>query len=165
MADASQGTQKSRHQPPPVLADRSVAPAPGWHPSPGCKWCCCSGRCSLLDFLSWLCYSCRCGSLGLHPVYAVRNVTCAPKPFSFTGDKRSVLRRAVIPAEQGAWQVACVTQSFQSSRCCCRIHSTRQHNRGPAAPPQRACETSLVTFSPDLRARVHNAGDPPQTTS
>lgn len=104
--DASQGTQKSRHQPPPVLADRSVAPAPGWHPSPGCKWCCCSGRCSLLDFLSWLCYSCRCGSLGLHPVYAVRNVTCAPKPFSFTGDKRSVLRRAVIPAEQSTEHMA-----------------------------------------------------------
>lgn len=39
---------------PPVLADRSVAPAPGWHQRPGCKWCCCSGRCSLLDFLSWV---------------------------------------------------------------------------------------------------------------
>lgn len=57
----------------------SVALAPGWHLRPGCKWCCCSGRCSLSYFLPWLCYSYR--RLGLHPVYAVHNIKCTPKPY------------------------------------------------------------------------------------
>lgn len=34
-----------------------------------------AGRCSLLDFLSWLCYSCRRGSFGLHTVYVVLSIT------------------------------------------------------------------------------------------
>lgn len=34
-----------------------------------------AGRCRLLDFLPWLSYSCRHGSVGLHPVYGDLSIT------------------------------------------------------------------------------------------
>lgn len=140
-----------------MLADCcSVALAPAWHLRPGCKWCCCSGRCSLLDFVPWLCYSCRHGSLGLHPAHAAHDVKRTPEPYCtacFTGDNCGVLHRALIPAEQGTWQVAYVTRSFQSFRRCCQICSTPQRC-GPAASLQRVCERSVAMLSPGLRARM-----------
>lgn len=163
VVDESPGTQNKQIPDTLLLIDCcSVALAPGWHPRPGCKWCCCSGRCSLPDFLPWLCYNCRRGSLGLHPVYAVCDVKCAPEPYCaacFSGDNCWVLHRAII---QQSWAQGrlCVTRRSQSLRST-QLRSTTGASSSSAV---RVRDEFGGAQSRCQGTHVQNTGDPPQTT-
>lgn len=102
-----------------------------------------AGRCSLLDFLSWFCYSCTRGTLGLHPVYVVLSITTQSVHQAQRKKKNQPPKKRCCraPAGQvggiGATKISVIQVTefcFQPFRCCCQIHSRGRAEAEPCVP-------------------------------
>lgn len=114
----------------------------------GCEWCCCSGSCSLLDFLPGLRYNYRGESLGLCPVQvrAIQDVLPSSPAPSASPESDARCCAELQLQQRRAGQAAEVAQSFPLPPWATAASSAVPRGR------QLPCGTHLVMLSPGLGA-------------